>query len=89
MGRNWVRRRQIWPELTSFMEKTSFLEKTGFLVNKLLKRNPVFSKKEVFSMKEVSSGQICLLRTQFRRISLFPSRNSALAKKLSSYPWFS
>ena len=27
----------------------------------------------VFSMKEVSSGQICLLRTQFRPISPLPS----------------
>ena len=33
----------------------------------------LFSKKEVFSMKEVSSGQIYLLRTQFRPISPLPS----------------
>ena len=32
MGRNLVRRRQIWPEVTSF------LEKTGFLFNNLLKK---------------------------------------------------
>ena len=32
MGRNLVRRRQIWPEVTSFFEKT------GFLFNNLLKK---------------------------------------------------
>ena len=25
MGQNWVGRRQIWPEVTSFLEKTAFV----------------------------------------------------------------
>ena len=36
MGPNWVGRRQIWPEVTSF------LEKTAFVVNNLMSLNAVW-----------------------------------------------
>ena len=41
MGRNWVQRRQIWPEVASF------LEKTGFLVNIIPQNGPEYSNRNL------------------------------------------